>query len=68
MHHTAALLRRLKDCEFACSNRSPNEVAGSSSSAAQHLISAAQAGTVLGEIALMKLRYGEATGLRTRRT
>jgi TPR repeat protein len=59
---TEALLRRLEDREVAFSNRSPNGVAGPSSPAIQHLISAAQAGTVLGEIALMKLRYGEATG------
>ncbi len=59
---TEALLRRLEDREVAFSNRSPNGAAGPASSAAQHLISAAQAGTVLGEIALMKLRYGEATG------
>jgi TPR repeat protein len=59
---TESLLRRLEDREVAFSSRSPNGVPEPSSSAAQHLIYAAQAGTVLGEIALMKLRYGEATG------
>jgi hypothetical protein len=57
-----ALLRQLADREVAISNRSLNGVADPASSTAQHLISAAQAGTVLGEIALMQLRYGEATG------
>jgi TPR repeat protein len=59
---TEALLQRLEDREAAFSTRSPNGVIGPASSATQHVISAAQAGTVLGEIALMKQRYGEATG------
>jgi TPR repeat protein len=59
---TEALLQRLEDREVTFSNRPPNNVAGPASSASQHLIIAAQAGTVLGEIALMKLSYGEATG------
>jgi TPR repeat protein len=58
---TETLLRQLEDREVTFSNRSPSGVVGPTSSAAQHLISAAQAGTALGEIALMKSRYGEAT-------
>jgi hypothetical protein len=60
-NETEALLRKLQDREATYSNRAPGGVAEPASSVAQHLISAAQAGTVLGEIALMKLRYGEAT-------
>jgi TPR repeat protein len=59
---TEALLRQLENREVTFSNRSPNGGDAPGTSAAQHLIRAAQAGTVLGEIALMKLRYGEATG------
>jgi TPR repeat protein len=59
---TEALLRQLADREVIISNRSLNDLAEPASSATQHLISAAQAGTVLGEIALMQLRYDEATG------
>jgi TPR repeat protein len=58
---TEVLLRKLQDREATFSNRTPDGVTEPASSVAQHLISAAQAGTVLGEIALMKLRYGEAT-------
>jgi TPR repeat protein len=58
---TETLLRKLEDHEVASSVDPPNGSAQAASSATQHLISAAQAGTVLGEIALMKLRYGDAT-------
>jgi hypothetical protein len=58
---TEILLRQLEDREVAFSDDPSNGITPPASSAAQHLISAAQAGTVLGEIALMKLRYGDAT-------
>ncbi|HXA22505.1 MAG TPA: hypothetical protein VNW90_09405 [Acetobacteraceae bacterium] len=58
---TEILLRQLEDREVAFSGDRSNGIAPPASSAVQHLISAAQAGTVLGEIALMKLRYGDAT-------
>lgn len=58
---TEILLRQLEDREVAISGDPSNGIPPPASSAAQHLISAAQAGTVLGEIALMKLRYGDAT-------
>jgi tetratricopeptide (TPR) repeat protein len=64
---TEMLLRQLEDHEVAFSgeiaaaDQSPNRAAKHTSSAMQHLIRAAQARTLLGEIALMKLRYGEAT-------
>jgi TPR repeat protein len=58
---TEILLRQLEDREVAFSGDPSNGIAPPASSAALHLISAAQAGTVLGEIALMKLRYGDAT-------
>ena len=58
---TEILLRQLEDREVAVSGDPSNGIPPPASSAAQHLISAAQAGTVLGEIALMKLRYGDAT-------
>ena len=55
------LLRRIEDREVTFSNQTPSGTTGPALSATQHLISAAQAGTVLGEIALMQLRYGKAT-------
>jgi TPR repeat protein len=58
---TETLLRKLEDHEVASSADPPGGSSQAASSATQHLISAAQAGTVLGEIALMKLRYGDAT-------
>lgn len=64
---TEALLRQLEDHEVAFSDEialahlSPNSTGERASSIVQHLIRAAQARTLLGEIALMKLRYGEAT-------
>jgi TPR repeat protein len=58
---TEMLLRKLEDREVAFTGDPPIGAVQPTSSAAQHLISAAQAGTVLGEIALMKLRYGDAT-------
>ena len=58
---TEILLRQLEDREVAFSRDPSNGIPPPASSAAQHLISAAQAGTVLGEIALMKMRYGDAT-------
>jgi TPR repeat protein len=58
---TKTLLRKLEDREVTFSNRPPSGVAEAASFATLHLIRAAQAGTVLGEIALMQLRYGEAT-------
>jgi TPR repeat protein len=61
-NNAEALLRQLENREVTFSNRSPNGADAPGTTAVQHLISAAQAGTVLGEIALMKLRYDEATG------
>jgi hypothetical protein len=58
---TEALLRRIEAREVGFSDRSADGEPQSASSITQHLISAAQAGTVLGEIALMRQRYGEAT-------
>jgi TPR repeat protein len=55
------LLRKLEDREVASSGDPPDGNAQAATVATQHLISAAQAGTVLGEIALMKLRYSDAT-------
>lgn len=64
---TEVLLRQLEDHEVAFSDadapadRTPDRIAERTSSTVQHLIRAAQARTLLGEIALMKLRYGDAT-------
>ena len=58
---TETLLRKIEDREVASTVDPPGGGAQAGSSATQHLISAAQAGTVLGEIALMKLHYGDAT-------
>jgi TPR repeat protein len=55
------LLRQLEAREVAVSNRTADGAAEATGPALQHLINAAQVGTVLGEIALMTLRYGEAT-------
>ncbi len=57
---TEALLRQLEDREVASSGRSPSGIAEPTPSTGQHLIRAAQALGVLGEIALMKLRFDEA--------